>query len=114
MNRTTGREFSFTNPQDDPHLYPQPPAGFSYDLDGTLKAEPRHLPYTLPHNRNNTFPSRPPINAFDNIRREPINFGWQPISIISLLPQMSEPNHSARPAVEIIPESKQSDKTEKD
>jgi hypothetical protein len=41
MNPATGREFSFTNPQDDPQLYPAAPAGFEYNLDGTLSAIPR-------------------------------------------------------------------------
>lgn len=40
MNIETGREFSFTNPQDDPDLYPRPPPGFSYDLEGRLRATP--------------------------------------------------------------------------
>jgi hypothetical protein len=41
MNPATGREFSFTNPQDDPQLYPAAPARFEYNLDGTLRAIPR-------------------------------------------------------------------------
>jgi hypothetical protein len=40
MNIATGREFEFKNPQDDPHLYPKPPAGFYYRYDGTLAAIP--------------------------------------------------------------------------
>lgn len=40
MNIDTGREFSFTNPQDDPELYPPAPPGFSYDLSGRLMALP--------------------------------------------------------------------------
>lgn len=40
MNIDTGREFPFTNPQDDPQLYAPPPPGFSYDLDGRLRAIP--------------------------------------------------------------------------
>lgn len=40
MDITTGREFPFTNPQDDPQLYPEPPPGFWYDLDGRLCAMP--------------------------------------------------------------------------
>lgn len=44
MNIQTGREFTFTNPQDDPHLYANPPAGFSYRYDGTLIAVPRARP----------------------------------------------------------------------
>lgn len=38
MDITTGREFPFSNPQDDPHLYPVPPNGFMYNIDGTLTA----------------------------------------------------------------------------
>lgn len=40
MNSETGREFSFTNPQDDPDLYPTPPPGYHYDLEGMLKQTP--------------------------------------------------------------------------
>ena len=40
MNCETGREFNFTNPQDDPHLYAPPPVGFAYSYDGTLVAVP--------------------------------------------------------------------------
>jgi hypothetical protein len=40
MDPRTGREFNFTNPQDDPELYPSPPAGFQYDIDGHLIAIP--------------------------------------------------------------------------
>jgi hypothetical protein len=40
MNCDTGREFDFTNPQDDPHLYAPPPTGFAYSYDGTLVAAP--------------------------------------------------------------------------
>lgn len=40
MNSETGREFDFTNPQDDPHLYASPPPGFAYRYDGTLVASP--------------------------------------------------------------------------
>ena len=40
MNIETGREFSFTNPQDDPHLYPKLPSGFYYDLNGRVVALP--------------------------------------------------------------------------
>lgn len=36
MNIETGREFSFTNPQDDPQLYPQLPHGFRYDVYGNV------------------------------------------------------------------------------
>ena len=39
MNIDTGREFNFTNPQDDPDLYPTPPTGFSYDINGKLIVE---------------------------------------------------------------------------
>jgi len=41
MNPATGREFSFTNPQDDPQLYPPIPDGFTYNLDGTVRAIPQ-------------------------------------------------------------------------
>ena len=41
MDPATGREFSFTNPQDDPQLYPPIPDGFTYDLDGTVRAIPQ-------------------------------------------------------------------------
>lgn len=41
MNIETGREFEFVNPQDDPHLYPRPPAGFGYDIGGRLQAHAR-------------------------------------------------------------------------
>lgn len=41
MDVTTGREFSYVNPQDDPHLYPQPPPGFAYSYKGTLMGFPR-------------------------------------------------------------------------
>ena len=41
MNIDSGREFSFTNPQDNPELYPTPPKGFGYDLDGHLIALPK-------------------------------------------------------------------------
>lgn len=41
MDVTTGREFSETNPQDDPHLYPRLPAGLSYDFNGNVRAMPR-------------------------------------------------------------------------
>lgn len=40
MNSDTGREFDFTNPQDDPRLYAPPPTGFAYRYDGTLVAAP--------------------------------------------------------------------------
>ena len=40
MNINTGREFSWTNPQDDRELYPRPPPGFYYDLSGRLAAKP--------------------------------------------------------------------------
>ena len=36
MDPKTKREFSFTNPQDDPDLYPTPPKGFCYELNGDL------------------------------------------------------------------------------
>lgn len=41
MNVETGREFPFTNPQDDPELYRTPPSGYQYDLEGRLVALPR-------------------------------------------------------------------------
>ena len=41
MNIETGREFKFANPQDDPHLYPSPPTGFGYDINGRLQAHAR-------------------------------------------------------------------------
>ena len=47
MNPKTGREFSFTNPQDDPDLYPTPPKGFQYDLNGKLVIIPNN------NNKNN-------------------------------------------------------------
>ena len=59
MNLETGREFGFTNPQDDPHLYATPPPGFSYSYDGTLVGVPRHRP-TMPsfsHQQTNVLPS---------------------------------------------------------
>lgn len=40
MDPATGREFSFVNPQDDPDMYPAPPPGFQYDIDGKLYAIP--------------------------------------------------------------------------
>lgn len=40
MDVTTGREFPFVNPQDDPHKYPRPPPGFRYDIGGRLVAVP--------------------------------------------------------------------------
>jgi len=36
MDITTGREFKFTNPQDDPNLYPEPPKGYEYSIYGKL------------------------------------------------------------------------------
>lgn len=36
MDITTGREFKFTNPQDDPNLYPKPPKGYEYSIYGDL------------------------------------------------------------------------------
>jgi hypothetical protein len=44
MDPATGREFSWTNPQDDPELYPTPPPGFRYDLEGHLVAIPKARP----------------------------------------------------------------------
>lgn len=44
MNCQTGREFNFTNPQDDPQLYPKLPEGFHYDLYGNVKAIPVFQP----------------------------------------------------------------------
>lgn len=41
MDPNTGREFSFTNPQDDPEAYPRLPDGFHYGLDGSLVGIPR-------------------------------------------------------------------------
>jgi len=38
MDPTTGREFNFPNPQDDPQDYPNPP-GWSYDFDGNTRKE---------------------------------------------------------------------------
>lgn len=43
MNTNTGREFSFQNPQDDPHLYPPPPVGYAYTWDGRLIRQPTPL-----------------------------------------------------------------------
>lgn len=43
MDITTGREFPFTNPQDDRHLYPTPPSGFSYDIYDHLVADQTRL-----------------------------------------------------------------------
>lgn len=40
MNIDTGREFPFTNPQDDPECYQPPPSGFDYDYNGRLIARP--------------------------------------------------------------------------
>lgn len=40
MNITTGREFSHTNPQDDPKLYPRLPEGFLYDYNGRVYYRP--------------------------------------------------------------------------
>lgn len=44
MDIETGREFSWTNPDDDPELYPTPPPGFYYDLEGRLVAKPKETP----------------------------------------------------------------------
>lgn len=44
MNIETGREFSFTNPQDDPDRYPVLPPGLFYSYDGTVRALPVHTP----------------------------------------------------------------------
>ena len=52
MNIDTGREFSEINPQDDPHLYPNLPPGFSYDFDGRIRANPR-LPPEFSYDFNN-------------------------------------------------------------
>ncbi len=43
MDIATGREFSFVNPQDDPELYPNPPDGFTYNIDGKLVGIPKPL-----------------------------------------------------------------------
>ena len=48
MNIETGREFSFTNPQDDPHLYPKLPIGFSYDIYGKIRGNQRIGPILKP------------------------------------------------------------------
>ena len=40
MNINTGREFDFTNPQDDPQKYATSPPGFRYDWKGRLVANP--------------------------------------------------------------------------
>lgn len=38
MNIETGREFSWPNPQDDPDMFPPPPAGFAYNAEVVLAA----------------------------------------------------------------------------
>lgn len=50
MDIKTGREFAFTNPLDDPQLYPRPPPGFHYGYDGTLKAAPYNQVPTTSNN----------------------------------------------------------------
>ena len=49
MDITTGREFPFTNPQDDPGMYPRPPPGFGYDYQGRLVGVPRTNAVGGPH-----------------------------------------------------------------
>ena len=49
MNIETGREFSFTNPQDDPELYPPLPPGFRYTIYGkVVKRQPYLRKRTVP------------------------------------------------------------------
>jgi hypothetical protein len=36
MDYRTLREFMFTNPQDDPHLYPRLPPAYYYDIYGNV------------------------------------------------------------------------------
>ncbi len=50
MNIDTGREFSFPNPQDDPHLYPQPPLGFNYNYNSHLIG----IPYDKSNENDNS------------------------------------------------------------
>lgn len=59
MNVSTGREFSYTNPQDDPHLYPAPPSGFQYDCEGRLCATPQE---PVPNREQNEEDNQKKIN----------------------------------------------------
>lgn len=82
MNIETGREFGFTNPQDDPHLYAAPPPGFSYNIDGTLRAVPSY-------NRAVNRPFQPPRPSFSSVHRttqvNPVTTTLTPLQIRDIL-----------------------------
>jgi hypothetical protein len=53
MNINTGREFSFTNPQDDRDSFSTPPQGFRYNYDGHLQGVPQtSRPETIDREEN--------------------------------------------------------------
>lgn len=59
MDITTGREFPYTNPQDDPELYPRLPPGLRYSYDGSIHAEPiRTLPSVPGQIRSHVMPRK--------------------------------------------------------
>lgn len=55
MNIETGREFCYTNPQDDPHLY----TPSYYGLEGGLRANPRRELRANPGGELRAIPGKP-------------------------------------------------------
>lgn len=83
MNIETGREFGFTNPQDDPQLYPRPPSGFRYNIDGTLQAIPFYnsavnRPFQPPRtSQNRVYPTPTTTNPAATLNQSEIQYVLQ-------------------------------------
>lgn len=75
MNLHTGREFDWTNPQDDPHLYPPAPDGFDYDRYGNLVArEVDSVENSKSHCAVSQPNARQPDNSVFALRHRPLDY----------------------------------------